>query len=102
MEILVEHNTDATLVILKGRMDTVASQECESKFNELDEASSGIIRLECRDLEYISSSGLRLLLGLQKKVMKNGGKLVFRHVSAPILDVFKITGMNIFFTVEND
>lgn len=102
MEILIEHNADATLVVLKGRMDTAAAQECGNRFDALDEASQGTIWLECRELEYISSSGLRLLLGLQKKVMKNGGKLIFRHVSTSILDIFKITGMHTFFTVENE
>ena len=33
-------------------------------------------------------------------MMKNGGKLIFRHVSEPILNVFKITGMSAFFTVR--
>lgn len=101
LEISIERNVDVTLVSIKGRMETVAAQDCEAKFNSLDEATKGTICLECKDLEYISSSGLRLFLGLQKKVMKNGGKLIFRHVSEPVLNVFKITGMSAFFTVEN-
>lgn len=102
LEINIEQNADATLVVIKGRMETVAAQDSENKFKSLDEATAGTIYLDCKELEYISSSGLRLFLGLQKKVMKNGGKLIFRHVSEPILNVFKITGMSAFFMVENE
>lgn len=102
LEISTERNGNATLVTLKGRLDTAAALECENKFYELDEATHETIHLECKELEYISSSGLRLFLGLQKKVMKNGGRLIFHHVAAPILEIFKITGMSAFFTVEND
>lgn len=102
LEINIEQNADVTLVVIKGRMETVATQDSEAKFKSLDDATAGTIYLDCKKLEYISSSGLRLFLGLQKKVMKNGGKLIFRHVSEPILNVFKITGMSAFFTVENE
>lgn len=102
MEISIESNAGTTQVTLKGRLDTAAALECENKFYELDEATHETIHLECKELEYISSSGLRLFLGLQKKVMKNGGKLVFHHIADSILEIFKITGMSAFFTVVNE
>ena len=60
LEINIEQNADATLVVIKGRMETVAAQDSENKFKSLDEATAGTIYLDCKELEYISSSGLRL------------------------------------------
>ena len=102
LKVTLTNNETETIVALEGRMDTAAAPEFEQALAPVWEMEQPRIMLDCQKLEYISSSGLRLFLGLQKKVMKNGGKLIFRHVSEPILNVFKITGMSAFFTVENE
>lgn len=52
LEISTERNGNATLVTLKGRLDTAAALKCENKFFELDEATHETIHLECKELEY--------------------------------------------------
>ena len=50
------------------------------------------ITLDCQELEYISSSGLRLFLTLRKEAAAKGGKIVIEHINDDIKKVFMITG----------
>ena len=51
-------------------------------------------------LEYISSAGLRLILKAQKEMSRKGG-MKLRHVPAPVMEVFAITGFADFLTIED-
>jgi serine/threonine-protein kinase RsbW len=57
------------------------------------------IELDCMDFTYISSSGLRLLLTLQKSVLARGGKLVIKNMKPEIKEVFDMTGFSKIFTI---
>ena len=50
------------------------------------------IEIDCSQLEYISSSGLRLLLSLRKQVAADGGSLVIKNINDEIRKVFTLTG----------
>lgn len=91
--------TGSTLeVALIGKLDTVTSPALEKEMNG---ALTGISELyfDFSQLEYISSAGLRILLGLQK-VMNRQGEMVIRNVNDTINDVFEITGFIDILTIE--
>jgi len=50
------------------------------------------ITLDCKDLEYISSSGLRLFLTIRKEVAAKGGSIVIENINEDIKKVFMMTG----------
>ena len=50
------------------------------------------IEIDCSQLDYISSSGLRLLLSLRKQVAADGGSLVIKNINDEIRKVFTLTG----------
>ena len=53
--------------------------------------------LDCAELSYISSSGLRLFLSLRKAAAENGGKVIVKSISNEIRAVFMMTGfLNLF------
>ena len=54
---------------------------------------------DLKDLEYISSAGLRVLLSAQK-VMNKQGKMVVRNVNEDVMEVFDITGFIDILTIE--
>lgn len=98
MEIMKEsHDTDLTLK-LRGRLDTSTAPELEG---ELKTCLEGVqsLTLDLKELEYISSAGLRVLLSAQK-VMKKQGSMVVRNVNPIVRDVFDITGFSDFLTIE--
>ena len=77
-------------VALEGRLDTTTAPELDAELN----ASLGGIAdlvLDMKDLVYLSSAGLRVVLAAQKKLNKQGHMTV-KNVCADIMEVFEITG----------
>ena len=77
-------------VALEGRLDTTTAPELEAELN----ASLGgiaVLVLDMKDLVYLSSAGLRVVLAAQKKMNKQGHMIV-KNVCADIMEVFEITG----------
>jgi len=77
---------------LQGRLDTAAAVEVTPDFQKLNAYAKDQLVLDCQELEYISSSGLRLLLTLRKQVATDGGKLQIKNISNDIRLVFEMTG----------
>ena len=86
---------------LQGRLDTTAAVEVSPDFQSLNQYAAGQLVIDCSELEYISSSGLRLLLALRKEVAAKNGKLQIRNVNEDILQIFKITGFFSLFEIVN-
>ncbi len=75
---------------LEGRLDTTTAPELEA---ELNASLEGVkeLTLDLEHLAYLSSAGLRVILGAQKRMNKQGHMTV-QHVCADIMEVFEITG----------
>lgn len=85
------------IATLAGELDTAAAVEVEETLKPLQESAGKDVIIECAELEYIASSGLRILLSILKAAKANGSKVVLRHVNDDIKNVFKLTGfINIF------
>ena len=78
-------------------MDTAAAVEVEECLRPLFQSDGKDVVIDCAGLEYIASSGLRILLSILKAAKAAGSRVVLRNVSNDIMDVFKLTGfVNIF------
>jgi anti-sigma B factor antagonist len=97
MEVVIEKQNEVVTVFLKGRLDTLASQEVAQQLESLAENASGTIIMDCTEMSYISSSGLRIFLTLRKAASEKGGKVIVRGISNDIRSVFMMTGfLNLF------
>ena len=97
MEIKLERQNTVVTVYLKGRLDTLAAQEVSKQLESLTDDASGTIIMDCTDMSYISSSGLRIFLTLRKAAAEKGGKVIVRGISNDIRSVFMMTGfLNLF------
>ena len=92
MNINITSQENTVLVTIEGRLDTANAVEAEKSLAPLKEYADKEIELDCTTLEYISSSGLRILLALRKDVDAKGGKLIVKHINDSIRNVFTITG----------
>lgn len=101
MEINITTTDGNILVTLAGRLDTLQAAECESHLRPVHENADKNIVLDCSELEYISSSGLRIFLSLLKDVRAKGGSLMLRNVNNEIRNIFAITGFQKLFTIQN-
>ncbi len=88
----IEKNQDGEKMTfaLEGWLDTQSAPELEAELSDLPSEVKELV-LDCKSLEYISSSGLRQLVAAHKKM---DGALTIINVSAEILDVLKMTGID--------
>ena len=96
----IEKNLEETKLTLKldGRLDTTTAPMLE---DEIKASIAGVQKLELDfgGLAYLSSAGLRVLLGAQK-IMNLQGKMIIRNVNDTIMEVFELTGFSKILTVE--
>ena len=77
---------------LVGRLDTPAAAEVTQEIQPLLDHASETIILDCSELTYISSSGLRILLTIRKAASAAGGHVIIEGLSNEIRQVFMMTG----------
>lgn len=99
MKINITKNGNELTVALEGRLDTLTSPDLEE---ELEDKLDGIKRLvfDLGGLEYISSAGLRVLVGSAQVMDEQEGDMVICNLSVPVRDVFDITGFSDAFDIE--
>ena len=85
-------------VHVSGRLDTMTAPELEKQLKESLQGVTELI-LNFDGLEYISSAGLRVVLGAQK-TMNAQGKMIVKNLSAEVRDVLDITGFTDILTIE--
>jgi len=83
-------------VLLEGRFDATQENYAKQKFNLINK--SAVINF--KDLEYISSCGLGILLGTQKRLGDSGDKLKLTNMSDHIRDIFRYAGFDLIFEIE--
>ena len=98
MEISINH--DKQLVIaLKGRLDTVTSVEFSDALAK-EEFKEDVVVVDMKELEYISSAGLRALLALKKTLAGLNKELEIHNLNPVCQEVFKVTGFINVLTVK--
>lgn len=101
MEVKInKQDNNTTVVRLEGRLDTPTAQEVNQRLLPVQEDASGTIILDCEELTYISSSGLRVFLTLRKAAAMKGGKVIIRNINDNIRNVFIMTGFLNLFDIE--
>ena len=98
MTIEIKRNTEETIIKLVGRLDTTTAPDLDKTIGE-DIADTKNLVLNFKKLEYISSAGLRVLLGAQKKMQKIGSMRVI-NVCEEVMEVFEMTGFADILTIE--
>jgi anti-anti-sigma factor len=85
---------------LEGEMDTAAAVEAEKVLKPIYNSNGKDVIIDCTNLEYIASSGLRILISILKGAKAGGSKVVLRGVNDDIKNVFKLTGFISIFEFE--
>ncbi|MDR2119105.1 MAG: STAS domain-containing protein [Tannerellaceae bacterium] len=99
MKITVE-NGQEMVISLAGQLDTLTAVEFEKEVRKALQHEQKHLVLNGKDLTYISSAGLRLLLTLQKGMRNKGGTLRLIHIRQEIMEIFHITGFSSILTIE--
>ena len=99
MELKLDKDGIFTVVNITGRIDTTNFNEFEKEIGViLDQGETNIV-LDCENLNYISSSGLRVFLIAQKRIMAVRGKLHLCAMQPTIKEIFDISGFSTIFKI---
>ncbi|HRY34094.1 MAG TPA: STAS domain-containing protein [Bacteroidales bacterium] len=102
MEITERKQNGINIMGIQGRLDTSSAPELEARLNALLDLHEKDYILDCREMEYISSSGLRVFLSLLKRTAQMNGKLVLFGLSQSIAEIFTIAGFEKYFILKDD
>jgi anti-anti-sigma factor len=97
MNITLSKEGEVNVLEVEGRLDTTNYGELEHHLSALTENGENLILLDLEKLEYVSSSGLRILLMFLKKLKAAEGRFILCSMSSDIKEIFEISGfINIF------
>lgn len=100
MEINKAISNQNVIITLKGRLDTMTAPQLDDEAKNINFDEVETVTLNLKDLEYISSSGLRVILALYKNLKSKGGNLKIVNVSNTIMELFSMTGMADYLDIE--
>lgn len=92
MTISVERDFELVTLEITGRLDTTTSPNLEVVVNELSDDTKELV-FDMSELEYISSAGIRVLLGAYKKIKSNQGIMRIEKANTTVCEVFEMTGL---------
>ena len=99
MELIEEKRGPALILRPRGRMDTGAAEEFEARLAAAINGGEAQLLIDLSRLDYVCSSGLRALLHAAKRLTGANGRLVMHSPSAPVRQVFEITGFGMVFRI---
>ena len=99
MEIVQHTNADITILVLTGRLDVTTTPMLEAKFDAVFASGAKKILIDCTELDYISSAGLRALLTAAKTAKKTNGRIVLASLNKNVKQIFEISGFTSIFDV---
>jgi anti-sigma B factor antagonist len=99
MKITQTEKNSFCIIYPEGRVDSTKVSEFGSQILDLAEHVDKNLIINCRDLTYINSLGLRIFLTAQKKIIKKKGKLILCELAQPVLETFAISGFPSIFKI---
>ena len=100
MNLEIKEKDGILIGYLSGYIDTATAVQVGKDIEPLMEQANRDIEIDCSNLEYISSSGLRLFLSLRKEAAAKGGKVIIENINDEIKKVFMMTGFFNLFEIK--
>ena len=100
LNITINEQEGRLTAALSGDLDNAASTQAERGLAPIFERTDCDVVIDCKELSYISSSGLRIILNVFKHTRSNGHKAILKNVSDDVIEVFNLSGFLQLFIVE--
>ena len=98
MSITILHQEDTNTIVVAGRIDTLTANQLEAQLLPAITEGSANITIDCSDVDYISSTGLRVFILADKKANQLNGTVTIKGLDDFLKDIFEISGLTDFFT----
>ena len=92
MEISQKEENGIVFLAFKGRLDGTAATEAEQTVKSILDGETNRLLFDFANLEYLSSAGLRVVLGAAKEIKRKEGKFVLCALNAYVKEVFEVSG----------
>lgn len=103
MEIVVDEvNPHTKCLKLSGRLDHKGSGEIEMRFTALTSTNSDSIAVDMRDVDFIASIGMRLLLSCAKAKSARGGRMVLFGLQPLVMEALSSAGIDTLIPIQSD
>ena len=99
MDIEKDYNEKELILSIKGRIDTITSQDLDKEITE-EMGNFDSLIIDFTDLEYISSAGLRVLIATQKKLKPENIPFVIKNVNDTVNEIFRMSGFDKVLKIE--
>jgi anti-sigma B factor antagonist len=100
MQVDVQDFTRVTVVQVAGRVDSSSAPDLEAKLRELVEADRTQLVLDLKNVEYMSSAGLRTMVSTLKAVKRVNGDLRVASPSPRVEEVLRLAGLTSIFSIH--
>ena len=100
VNITINEQESRLVATIRGDLDNAASVQAERSLSPLFECTDCDIVIDCTELNYISSSGLRILLNIFKHTRGNGKKAILKGLKEDVKEVFQLSGFLQLFIIE--
>ena len=97
MEIKINNGDERVVVSVCGRLDTNTAPELEACINDIKDRD---ILLECAEMEYVSSAGLRVILAAHKRQTAASKSFTLRNLTPEVRSVLDMTGFSRILSIE--
>jgi len=87
------------ILAIRGQIDSSTSEDLEKKLTDLLNAGEKQVILDFKNVDYISSAGLRVIVKAMKEIERVQGKMCLCSVKDYIMEVFDVSGLAAFFTI---
>lgn len=92
MNIIEENKNEITILHIEGRLDASTSNDLNTKALGIIEAGKTKLIFDFKAMDYLSSAGMRVLLGVSKKIKSVNGKFIVCSLTKEVLEIIKIAG----------
>jgi anti-anti-sigma factor len=99
MDVTTRMQGGITIAAIAGSLDSITSPQAQKALDALVTQGAVKVAVDCSALDYISSAGLRVLLGLAKQLSAKGGSLRTFGLNQSVREVFEISGFSTIFRV---
>ena len=100
MQINISTDNQNVRVCLVGELDSKATTEQAGELNKVLELADKSLEIDCSQLEYISSAGLRFFMQVKRATETQGGTIRVTHLNEDVAEIFRMSGFLNVFDVE--
>lgn len=101
MRINIKQNENEVIVSLQGELDTVATTKMSEELDRVKDLADQNLIIDCKEMEYISSSGLRFFMQLKRNSEQRGGSVKLCNLNEDVEEIFRLSGFHHIFSLES-